>query len=213
MRKELSYVRIEGSLGGSQDWLRERDMHRGGCAAVTACDLCIHLALHDGSRCLYPYDVERLDKESFIRFAQDMKPYLAPRYHGVDFLEIYLCGLSQYWHDTGYAGMRAEGLAGSAPFSAAEEAIRSQLDAGLPIPYLMLYHQDPALGDLEWHWFNLIGYEDVRDGLLVEVVTYGEPQWIGLRQLWETGEERRGGLIRLQRRGVPMDAIEGGDLA
>lgn len=200
MRKELDYVQIDGALGGSQDWLREWDMHRGGCAAVTACDLCIYLAGRAGFPGLYPYDLARLNKEDFIRFAQVMKPYLAPRFHGVDFLETYLCGLSDYWRDVGYQGLGIEGLSGTVPLETAEAMIRVQIDEGFPIPCLTLYHQDPAFEDFEWHWYNLVGYDESPEGPLVKAVTYGEPEWLNLAMLWNTGEERRGGLIRIFRR-------------
>ncbi|MBR1672672.1 MAG: hypothetical protein IJ702_07075 [Fretibacterium sp.] len=205
-RQELNYVRIGDALGGNQDWLQEWDMNRGGCGAVTACDLCIYLAAHEGFPALYPYDLEHLSQEDFIRFSQVMKPYLAPRYHGIDFLETYIAGLLEYWRSVGYAGpwaLRVEGLSGTVPYAAAEALVRTQIDAGLPVPCLTLEHNDPALGDLEWHWFNLAGYEEAPDGLLVQVVTYGEGQWFSLRRLWETGRERRGGLIRLFRRQAP----------
>ncbi|MBR1671574.1 MAG: hypothetical protein IJ702_01470, partial [Fretibacterium sp.] len=180
MRKELDYVRIEGALGGNQDWLEEWDMNRGGCAAVTACDLCIYLALAGECPALYPYDAGRLTRQDFIRFSSVMKPYLTPRYHGIDFLEIYLSGLADYWRDAGYRGMGLEGLSGVVPCETAEAAIRSQLDAGLPVPCLTLNHRDPELEDLEWHWFNPAGYEEALDGLKVEVVTYGEARWVSL---------------------------------
>lgn len=200
MRKELNYVRIDGALGGVQDWLPDWDMNLGGCGAVTACDLCLCLAVRDAFPALCPCDPSRPGREDFIRFTRLMRPYLAPRHHGIDFLEIYLSGLMAYWRDVGYERMRVEGLSGVVPVEAAEAAVREQLDAEIPVPYLLLRHQDPALEDLEWHWFNLAGYEEAEEGLLVKAVTYGEGQWLGLRRLWEAGEGRRGGIIRIFRR-------------
>ena len=198
-RQELNYIHIGDALGGNQDWLREWDMNRGGCAAVTACDLCLYLALRENHSALYPYSLKKLNKEDFIRFTQVMKPYLAPRSHGIDFLEIYLAGLGAYWRDVGFSGLRAEGLSGTVPYETAEALVRVQIDAGLPIPYLMLRHWAPALENLEWHWFNLAGYEETPGGLVVKIVTYGEGQWLNLKRLWDTGADRRGGMIRLFR--------------
>lgn len=49
MKTELNYFMIEGSYGSNQDWFSNFLMKMGGCAAVTACDSCIYLALwHDG---------------------------------------------------------------------------------------------------------------------------------------------------------------------
>ena len=197
MRRELDYIRIEDALGGNQEWLPERDMNRGGCGAVTACDLCIYLARQRGLRSLYPYDADRLTKEDFIGFASIMKPYLSPRSTGIDRLDIYLDGLSGYWRDAGNASLGAAGFPGTAPFEEAEALARAQIDGGMPIPYLLLRHQNKAFEDFEWHWFNLTGYEEREDGLLVDAVTYGEPHWLNFRELWDTGEERRGGMIRV----------------
>ena len=199
MKNELNYIRIEDGLGGNQDWLPERDMHRGGCAAVTACELCLYLALREGAARLYPYDLSCLSRGDFIRFGQEMKPFLSPRAHGVDFLEIYLEGLGDFWRSVGYNAHRLEGLSGTVSFAEARDAVREQLASGFPVPYLLLHHQDEALEDFEWHWFNLAGFEEVGDDLMVEAVTYGAPHWMSLKHLWDTGQDRRGGIIRVLR--------------
>ena len=125
-RHELDYIRIGDAMGGNQDWLPEWDMNRGGCAAVTACDLCLYLALRENFPMLYPYNPKSLSREDFIRFARVMKPYLTPRSHGIDFLETYLVGLTGYWRDVGFNGLRAEGLSGTVPYEAAENFVRAQ---------------------------------------------------------------------------------------
>ena len=48
MKKELDYISVEGSPGGNQDWFLDPFMKGGGCAAVTACDLCIYFAARRG---------------------------------------------------------------------------------------------------------------------------------------------------------------------
>ena len=62
MKNELDYIQIEDGLGGNQDWFPEWDMYHGGCAAVTACDLCIYLALREDAASLYPYDLRHLNR-------------------------------------------------------------------------------------------------------------------------------------------------------
>ena len=89
-KKVLDYFTIEGTPGGCQDWLPEWDMNMGGCAAVTACDTCIFLSrLDEKFRSLYPFDPVSLSRSDFVKFASIMKPFLTPRYHGIDFLETY----------------------------------------------------------------------------------------------------------------------------
>ena len=195
MKRELDYIYIDNCIGGNQDWLPEFDMNRGGCAAVTACDLCMYLAKLDNFENLYKF--KDLTRENFIKFASIMKPYLTPRYHGIDYLEIYLCGLGDYWRSVNYNLRRLEGLAGSASFNFALEAVKSQIDLNLPIPYLMLNHADNKFEDFEWHWFMLAGYDELDDNILVKAVTYGEVTWLDFKALWNTGCERRGGLIKV----------------
>lgn len=195
MKRELDYIYIDNCIGGNQDWLPEFDMNRGGCAAVTACDLCMYLAKLDNFENLYKF--KDWTRENFINFASIMKPYLTPRYHGIDYLEIYLCGLGDYWRSVNYNIRRLEGLAGSASFNFALEAVKSQIDLNLPIPYLMLNHADNKFEDFEWHWFMLAGYDELDDNILVKAVTYGEVTWLDFKALWNTGCERRGGLIKV----------------
>ena len=195
MKRELDYIYIDNCIGCNQDWLPEFDMNRGGCAAVTACDLCMYLAKLDNFENLYKF--KDWTRENFINFASIMKPYLTPRYHGIDYLEIYLCGLGDYWRSVNYNIRRLEGLAGSASFNFALEAVKSQIDLNLPIPYLMLNHADNKFEDFEWHWFMLAGYDELDDNILVKAVTYGEVTWLDFKALWNTGCKRRGGLIKV----------------
>ena len=68
MNKVLDYFSIEGAVGGSQEWFRNVVMYIGGCAAATACDCCIYLALYRGMAKLYPYDVHKLTKKIILIF-------------------------------------------------------------------------------------------------------------------------------------------------
>lgn len=195
MRKELDYVRIGDAIGGNQDWFLDPFMRGGGCAAVTACDLNIYLAGQKGLRELYPYNALQPTKEEYIRFSRRMKPYLYPRWRGIDTLDIYLSGIRSYWEDAGCTQLTAEGLEGTREEAAARDAIRLQIDRGMPVPYLLLRHKNPAFRDYVWHWFNLAGYEEFDGSFYVKAVTYGEHQWLDLGALWDTGESPKGGLI------------------
>ena len=201
MQKFLDYIHIENNIGGNQDWLPEWDMHMGGCAAVTACDVCIYLAAKNNSRNIYPFDCKNLTREDFIKFAKIMKPYLTPRYHGIDFLETYICGLIDYWRDVKFHDYKIEGLSGIVNYELACDTIISQLNNNLPVPFLLLRHQDPKFDDLEWHWFILGGYEFKHDfkheNFFVEIITYGEAYMVNFRELWNTGQQRKGGIIRI----------------
>lgn len=69
---ELSYFEIDGAIGGNQDWFSNVVMHIGGCAAAAACDSCIYFAKHFGNTGWYPFDVEHLTQEDYVRFSQMM---------------------------------------------------------------------------------------------------------------------------------------------
>lgn len=195
MRKELPYFEIGSSYGGCQDWFTDYWMKIGGCAAATACDSSICLARNLGYPALYPYDAGKITKEDYIRFAERMKPYLRPRAGGVDRLDLYITGFGSYLSDCGICDVRMEALEGSQPVAVAKESLTVQIDAGLPVPCLILNHVRPAIKEYEWHWFLLNGYERTGGRLMVKAVTYGEYEWLDMDELWDTGYQRRGGLI------------------
>ena len=196
-RKIIGYFTIENAPGGNQDWLPEWDMNMGGCAAVTACDTCIFLSRSNEYRTLYPYDPERLSRSDFVRFASSMKPYLSPRYHGIDFLETYICGFYDYMASVKNERLILEGISGNVSYDDFSKAVTDQIDRNLPVPFLLLHHKNPKLDDFQWHWFNLAGYDESESGINILTVTYGEYQWFSLEDVYETGYERRGGMIRI----------------
>lgn len=195
--KTLNYYTIDGALGWSQDWFKDWWMHLGGCAAVTACDCNIMLARDFGRTALYPYDASAVTRHDYERYAMQMKPYLRPRRNGIDRLSIYIEGITRFWHDHDVFSLRAEGLAGDAPWTAAWDLVRQQIDAGLAVPCLLLHHKDKAFDDFQWHWFNLAGYDERGGTAMVRAVTYAHEFWLDLHALWHTGYEQKGGLIRL----------------
>lgn len=194
MRKELPYFKIGSSYGGSQDWFADAWMRRGGCAAETACEMSIYLAKYRQLSCLCPFEPEQITQKSYIDFGQQMKPYLRPRYGGVDKLSIYLEGFGRYLADHGVK-LSLEGWEGSRSVADTVQVVKQQIDKGLPIPCLVLKHRDPSMSYYVWHWFMLTGYESFEDIFMVKAVTYGSWHWLDLRTLWQSGHRRKGGLI------------------
>lgn len=207
MERLLDYFTIDDVFGGNQDWFTNIVMHIGGCAAATACDSCIYFAKHMGMEFLYPYDIDKLNKEDYKKFSQIMKPYIRPRVNGVRKLEWYIEGFGKYLRDVcdearvkempiRDAGIRMEGFSGGHSYGEAAEKIRGQIDAGLPVPYLMLRHKmTEKYKDFIWHWFLVVGYEETEQGMWIIAATYGEKVRLDLEELWDTGYEERGGLI------------------
>ena len=200
-KKILDYFTIDGTPGGNQEWLPEWDMNMGGCAAVTACDTCIFLSRLDNCskfRSLYPFDPKNLSRMDFVKFASVMKPFLTPRYHGIDFLETYICGFYDYMKKVKNNSLILEGISGNVDYETFSSTIINQIDRNFPVPFLLLNHHDIKLDDFEWHWFNLAGYEEIENDVNVLTVTYAEYQWFSLKNLHDTHNTRKGGIIKIR---------------
>lgn len=194
IKKELPHFNIGTSYGGNQEWFDGFMMRVGGCAAETACDLCIYLDLYKGTS-LYPFDKSNLTKQDYVNFGTIMKPYLHPRMSGIDKLPIYLEGFGRYLADRGNSSVTLSGIQGTANYRTAETALISQLDRGIPVPFLLLKHAQPRFKDYEWHWFLLNGYIKSDTDLMVKAVTYSEYEWLDFYELWHTGLDNKGGMI------------------
>ena len=198
MTHELEHFYIGESYGGNQDWFPTFMMRIGGCAAETACDSSLYLALHRGLKKIAPENAGTLSKKDYIRFAYEMRPYLAPRAMGVDRLETFMEGYGAYLRDRGETHLRMAPLPGSAPCDAAQRTVTRQIDLGLPVPMLVLNHRNSRFQDYVWHWFLLNGYDDSGAAFRVKAVTYSAYEWLELPGLWDTGYRRRGGLVLFQ---------------
>lgn len=195
MKKELEYFRIGSAYGGSQAWFTDYMMRMGGCAAAAACDSCIYFEQYRGKQGLYPYNKVNITKEDYIKFAMVMKPYLRPRLSGIDTLDLYMKGFSQYMADYGSRGIIMEPFYGSEPVEKAREVLQHQINEGFPVPCLILHHKNRTFKNYDWHWFMLTGYESYEDTCMVKAVTYGGFRWLDFGELWDTGYRRKGGLI------------------
>ena len=198
MKIELPYFKIGNSLGGQQDWFPEYMMRIGGCAAVTACDCSIYFELYKNLRGLYPFDVKNISKNDYIKFSDVMKPYLHPRWQGIDKLSIYIDGFTKFLRDRGENNLKVLGWDGHNDFKASHMVLKYQIDNGYPIPCLTLYHKNRIFEDYVWHWFLITGYEIDGDNWKVKLTSYGVGRWFNFDMLWDTGFANKGGLIVFQ---------------
>ena len=99
MKKELDYFYIDGKYGWNQEDFKNLWMNKGGCACVTACDSFVYMRKYLGKDKLYPYDIENVNSLDYVDFSNDVKPYLRPRWTGIDRLEIYVDGVSDFLED------------------------------------------------------------------------------------------------------------------
>ncbi|MBC5659865.1 hypothetical protein H8S44_08785 [Anaerosacchariphilus sp. NSJ-68] len=195
MQKELDYFVIEHSYGGRQDWFWDPAMKIGGCAAVTACDSSIYFDCYKGTTGLYPFEKTALTKKDYVKFGMKMKPYLKPRHTGINSLDLYIEGYGKYLEDKDCHSIRMRALPGTESAEDAKQALIHQIDAGFPVPCLLLKHENPLFSDYVWHWFLLTGYDTAGDSCMARAVTYGESRWLDMDDLWNTGHAQRGGLI------------------
>lgn len=201
---ELQLFHIEDFIGGNQNYFTDYWMRLGGCGAVTACDICIYFALYFGKKNLYPYDLQKMTKEDYTCFANAMRPYLEPRIHGIDKLEIFADGLKKYLQDKKEYNFQLDNLYSNCSFEDYREAICSQIDKKMPVPYLNLKHQDPGLQDYVWHWFWVAGYERFTNATMLKVITYGGIHWLSLKRLWNTGYKEKGGIVLINLLDKPL---------
>ena len=202
MRKELPYFNIGASYGGNQDWFRELSMRLGGCAAETACDMCIYLDLYKGFD-LYPFDVNKLSKADYIAFASVMKPYLHPRFGGINKLSVFAQGFDEYIKSAG-GNIRFSLIGEDYSPGDAKRLLKEQIDSGFPVAYLCLQHKNKRFKDYEWHWFVINGYDENEKGFSVKAVTYSAYEWLDFDELRNTGCVQRGGMVIIN----PEDTYE-----
>ncbi len=194
MKKELPHFNIGASYGGNQDWFPTFMMRIGGCGAETACDSSMYFALHRGLSKIAPENYRALGRDEYVDFAYVMKPYLSPRMTGIDRLDIFVDGYSQYLRDRGEDSLSMTEFSGDEPYDSAKSAVIRQIDGGYPIPTLILNHRDKRYEDYVWHWFLINGYDDTN-GFYVKAVTYSGYEWLSLKDLWNTDYPRRGGFV------------------
>lgn len=195
MKLELPYFKIGESFGGQQIWFPHYMMKLGGCGAVTACDCAIYFQLYKNLRDIYPFDVKNISQADYINFAELVKPYLHPRWHGIYKLEMYSDGFTKFLRDNGETSLQMSTWSGHYDFKSTHAILKYQIDNGYPIPCLLLEHTNPALKKYTWHWFLLTGYEISGEDWRVKVTSYGVERWFNFDFLWDTGFNQRGGLI------------------
>ena len=173
-KNELEYFFVEESYGGNQDLFPDVTMRDGGCGAIAACESCIYFARTNGIKNLYPHQSQEINT-----------------------LELFMEGFGEYLADAHDDRLQMEAFHGTHTYEEAVEAVCRQIDNACLIPYLMLKHKNEKgpLEDYIWHWFILAGYEKKEDDLLVKAISYGEHKWFSLKEMWDTGYDKKGGMI------------------
>ena len=196
MLKELDYFWVGEEYGGRQSLLPDVIMRFAGCAAVTACDSLIYMTLYKNLKNLCPFSTDQLRGRDYVAFFKTVKPYLRPRLMGINRLEIFVAAFKKFLKEHGTLFLDVLPWSGDHDEQNTVETIKQQIDRGFLIPYLLLHHKNPNFENYEWHWFLLTGYDEKPDGrFLVKAVTYGAYEWLDFAKLWNTGYDRKGGLI------------------
>ena len=196
MLKELDYFWVGEEYGGRQSLLPDMIMRFAGCAAVTACDSLIYMTLYKNLKNLCPFSTDQLRGRDYVAFFKTVKPYLRPRLMGINRLEIFVSAFKKFLKEHGTFFLDVLPWSGDHDEQNTVETIKQQIDRGFLIPFLLLHHKNPNFENYEWHWFLLTGYDEKPDGrFLVKAVTYGAYEWLDFAKLWNTGYDRKGGLI------------------
>ena len=196
MLKELDYFWVGEEYGGRQSLLPDMVMRFAGCAAVTACDSLIYMTLYKNLKNLCPFSTDQLRGRDYVAFFKTVKPYLRPRLMGINRLEIFVAAFKKFLQEHGTFFLDVLPWSGDHDEQNTVETIKQQIDRGFLIPYLLLHHKNPNFENYEWHWFLLTGYDEKPDGrFMVKAVTYGAYEWLDFAKLWNTGYDRKGGLI------------------
>ena len=104
-------------------------------------------------------------------------------------------GVSEFLEDMDEHSISLSEFSGDNSLDDAKSVVKPQIDRGFLVPMLVLMHKNPKYRDFSWHWFLLTGYDEEEDKFLVKVVSYGSYRWFDLKELWNTGYRRKGGLI------------------
>ena len=196
MLKELDYFWVGEEYGGRQSLLPDVVMRFAGCAAVTACDSLIYMTLYKNLKNLCPFSTDQLRGRDYVAFFKTVKPYLRPRLMGINRLEIFVAAFKKFLKEHGTFFLDVLPWSGDHDEQDTVNTIRQQIDRGFLVPYLLLHHKNPNFENYEWHWFLLTGYDEKPDGrFMVKAVTYGAYEWLDFAKLWNTGYDRKGGLI------------------
>lgn len=197
MKKKLDYFYVGNDYGGDQEALTDFVMKMGGCAAVTACDICVYLTKYMGED-LCDFDANSFDERDYVKLTKTMKHYLHPRFSGVNTTKLFIDGFNEYLTSKG-SNIKLSSLEGGESVIKAKELIKSQIDNGYPIPSLTLYHKNRDFKDYNWHWYIINGYEEFEDTMMVKVVSYGNWRWFDFDELWSTHHTLKGGLIKIEK--------------
>lgn len=196
MKRELDYFYVGNHYGGDQESLPNLIMRIGGCAAVTACDLCVYLNKYKGEN-LCDFDVNNFTKSDYVKLTNVMKPYLHPRMFGVNKTKMFIDCFGKYLADRD-SKITLSSVEGSESVANAKELIKEQINKGIPVPMLVLSHKNSIFKDFVWHWFIINGYDENDSKMMVKVVSYGEWKWFDFEDLWDSGYSTKGGLIKVE---------------
>ena len=198
MKKELQLFNVEEQIGFNQDLFKDWWMNKGGCGAVTACDCCIYFKKYFGMTHLFPFDTDNITKKEYEEFAMTMKPFLSPRFSGINKLEIFADGFADYLKSVSDKKIKMNFLYSDCAYKVFSDEIKRLIDNNMPVPVLVLKHKAPVMKDFVWHWFWIAGYEEFDGVCMVKIITYGTYFMLPLYELWDSGYSEKGGIIRLR---------------
>ncbi|MEG0585046.1 MAG: hypothetical protein RR504_01490 [Christensenellaceae bacterium] len=196
MKKEIDFIKIDNEYyGGDQNWHTHKLMKLGGCSAVCACETCMYLAkTRPDLKSLYPFDIQNLTKQDFLKFFEIMFQFLHPGIGGLTSIDKFTRMFKKYLNTTN-AKLEVLTLSGKEDVETAKKFVKNAIDRDVPVMFLMLKHCDFDFDEYEWHWFNITGYEIQDENMTVCFATWGNRHCFNFDKAWQTGKSWKGGMV------------------
>lgn len=162
--------------GGDQLWFKDEKYKKYGCAAVAASNI-----LASFHKTLYPYN--NYQKESFMKFMEEVGMYLKPRekvgmINPKDFIEgVIKFGKSKE------VELKAHFKYLNVNYHDLCEFIKIGLRKNSPIAMLMLRNE--KLREFDWHWMTITKYFYNGINRYIEISTWGERRIIRLEDYYK----------------------------
>ena len=151
--------------GGSQDWFPDGWKRMSGCGATAGAGAAAVLGLFDGvvGSGKHGEDpdagiaLDRFPKDAYVDLMLEMFSRMTPKMMGYPYAGKWGRAFRTYAAEHG-AHIEADVYDHWTDWKEAFAFVREHIDAGVPVPMLVLYHRAPEMQDEIWHWILVTGY-------------------------------------------------------
>ena len=160
--------------GGSQDWFPDGWKRMSGCGATAGAGAAAVLAANvPGAQALAgplaeaiggnpPESCGSVPKAAYVDLMLEMFSRMTPKMMGYPYAGKWGRAFRTYAGEKGVAA-EADVYDRWERWQDAFAFVKTHIDAGIPVPMLVLYHRAPEMQDEIWHWILVTGYEEPGD--------------------------------------------------